>query len=91
MMPVSRRKSGFPRRFHLAAEAQCPVVVLRRPRWGEKVYCLYPFIPPPAGGRSKRAEEMKRALQAFADILEEYVAAHPYQWFVFRDIWTDNE
>jgi predicted LPLAT superfamily acyltransferase len=79
--------------FTLAAAAQCPVVVLLSAKVGAKKYIvdITHIIPPPAGGRSRRAEEMKRALQAFADILEEYVAAHPYQWFVFRDIWTDNQ
>jgi predicted LPLAT superfamily acyltransferase len=33
---------------------------------------------------------MKAAVQEFAGILEEYVAEHPYQWFMFRDVWTSN-
>jgi predicted LPLAT superfamily acyltransferase len=78
--------------FTLAAAAQCPVVVLLSAKVGAKKYLvdITHIIPPPAGGRGKRAKEMRGTLQAFADILEEYVERYPYQWFVFRDIWKSN-
>jgi predicted LPLAT superfamily acyltransferase len=79
--------------FTLAAAAQCPVVVLLSAKTGLKKYTvdITHVIQPPAVGRGRRAEEMRAALQAFADILEDYVERYPFQWFVFRDIWTDNE
>jgi predicted LPLAT superfamily acyltransferase len=78
--------------FTLAAAAQCPVVVLLSAKVGAKKYLvdITHILPPPAGGRGKRAEEMRGALQAYADILEEYVERYPYQWFVFSDIWKSN-
>jgi predicted LPLAT superfamily acyltransferase len=78
--------------FTLAAAAQCPVVVLLSAKIGPKQYVtdVSHIIPPPAGRRGKREGEMKVAVQQFADILEGYVAEHPYQWFVFRDVWTSN-
>ena len=36
-------------------------------------------------------EEIKAALQEFADVLEEFVKAYPFQWFAFRDVWKSNE
>ena len=79
--------------FSIAAAARCPVVVLLSAKAGTKKYVVdvTHVIPPPSGARGKRDAAMKAALGEFAAILEEYVAAHPYQWFVFRDIWTDND
>jgi predicted LPLAT superfamily acyltransferase len=79
--------------FSLAAAAQCPVVVLLSAKTGVKKYVVdvSHVIPAPTGVRGKKEAAMKAALGEFAAILEEYVEANPYQWFVFRDIWTDNE
>jgi predicted LPLAT superfamily acyltransferase len=78
--------------FTLAAAAHCPVVVLLSAKVGPKHYVtdVSHIIPPPAGRRGKREGEMKAAVQQLADILEGYVKEHPYQWFVFRDIWKSN-
>jgi len=79
--------------FTLAAAAQCPVVVLLSAKVDLKRYVVdvSHIIPPPSGGRGKKQAETKAAVQHFAGILEEYVAEHPYQWFVFRDIWKSND
>jgi len=78
--------------FSIAAAVQCPVVVLLSAKVGGKKYIVdvTHIIPAPAGVRGKRDEEMKAATQEFARILEEYVTAYPFQWFVFRDIWKSN-
>lgn len=79
--------------FSLAAAAQCPVVVFLSAKAGVNRYVVdvSHIIPPPAGTRGKKDEEIKAALQQFADVLAEYVAAYPLQWFAFRDVWKSNE
>lgn len=79
--------------FTLAAAVQCPVVVLLSAKVGTKKYVVdvSHIIPPPVGGRRRKDAAMGEALQQFADVLEQFVREHPYQWFVFRDIWTSNE
>lgn len=78
--------------FSLAAALQCPVVVLLSAKVGARNYIIdvSHIIAPPAGVRGKKDAEMKAAVQEFARALEEYVAAYPFQWFVFRDIWKSN-
>jgi len=79
--------------FSLAAAAQCPVVVFLSAKVGVNRYIVdvSHIIDPPAGIRGKKDEEIKAALQKFADVLEEYVTVHPLQWFAFRDVWKSNE
>jgi predicted LPLAT superfamily acyltransferase len=79
--------------FSLASAMQCPVVVLLSAKIGVKKYIVdvSHIIPAPAGARGKKDEEIKAALQEFADVLEEYVTAYPFQWFAFRDVWKTNE
>jgi len=78
--------------FTLAAAAQCPVVVLLSAKVGLKKYIadFSHVIRPPAGARGNKEASMKAAVQEFSGILEQYVAKHPYQWFVFRDVWKSN-
>lgn len=79
--------------FSIAAAAQCPVVVLLSAKTGVKEYLVdvSRIIPAPAGGRGKKNAAVAAAVQKFAQTLEEYVTAYPYQWFVFRDIWKSND
>jgi predicted LPLAT superfamily acyltransferase len=72
---------------------QCPVVVFLSAKTGVNKYIVdvSHIIPAPAGVRGKKEEEIKVALQEFADVLEEYVTAYPFQWFAFRDVWKSNE
>lgn len=79
--------------FSLAAAARCPVVVLLSARLGVNRYVVdvSHVIAAPAGRRGRNSEAMKSAVQEFARVLEGYVAEHPYQWFVFRDIWKSND
>ncbi len=78
--------------FTLAAATRRPVVVLLSAKVATKKYIVdvSHIIPPPEGARGKKDAAIVAALQKFADALEEYVTEHPYQWFVFRDIWKSN-
>lgn len=75
--------------FTLAAAAKCPVVVFLSAKVGGEKYVVdvSNIIPPPAGPRVRKGEELNAAVQRYAGILEQYVQEYPYQWFVFRDIW----
>jgi predicted LPLAT superfamily acyltransferase len=79
--------------FSLAAAARCPVAVLLSAKAGVKKYVtdISHVIDPPAGKREERDVEIAACVQEFARILEEFSVRHPYQWFVFRDMWRGNE
>jgi predicted LPLAT superfamily acyltransferase len=79
--------------FSLASAVQCPIVVFLSAKTGVNNYIVdvSHIIPAPAGVRGKKEEETQVALQEFADVLEEYVKAYPFQWFAFRDVWKSNE
>ncbi len=79
--------------FSLAAAARCPVAVLLSAKVGVKKYItdVSHVISPPAGARSDRETEINACVQEFARILEEYAGRHPYQWFIFRDMWRGND
>lgn len=78
--------------FSIAAATQCPVVVLLSAKVGAKKYIVdvSHVIEPPTGTRGKKQEAIKACVQEFAGVLEEYADRHPYQWFVFRDMWQGN-
>jgi len=79
--------------FSLAAAARCPVAVLLSAKVGVKKYAtdISHVINPPAGARGAKGAEIAACVQEFARVLEEYAIDHPYQWFVFRDMWQGNE
>lgn len=79
--------------FTIAAAAQCPVVVLLSAKTGPRRYQVdvSHILPPPAGARGQKEKAIVAAVADFARILESYVAAYPYQWFGFRDIWTADD
>lgn len=79
--------------FSLASAARCPVAVLLSAKVGVKKYVtdISHVINPPIGVRGKKEAELAACVQEFARILEEYALHYPYQWFVFRDMWTGND
>jgi len=79
--------------FSLAAAARCPVAVLLSAKVGVKKYVtdISHVISPPTGVRGNKEAEIAACVQEFARILEEYAIHHPYQWFVFRDMWQGND
>ncbi len=79
--------------FSIAAAARCPVVVLLSAKVSANRYMvdLTHVIEPPVGAGRAKQEAVARCIREFSRILEGYVAEHPYQWFVFRDIWKSNE
>ena len=77
--------------FHIAANARCPVVVLLSAKTGTYEYevgVAGVFEPVYQAGIPKR-EQLTGWVQAFAGVMEEYVARYPYQCFLFYDIWGE--
>jgi predicted LPLAT superfamily acyltransferase len=79
--------------FTIAAAAHCPVVVLLSAKTGPRRYLVdvSHVLPAPSGARGEKDAAVRAAVTDFSRILEGYVAAYPYQWFVFRDIWADDD
>jgi predicted LPLAT superfamily acyltransferase len=79
--------------FHIAAMAGCPAVVLLSAKTGTRSYDIHPaavFHPRYQPGTPK-ADQLRGWVQEFARVLESYLAEHPYQCFLFYDIWTKPE
>jgi predicted LPLAT superfamily acyltransferase len=78
--------------FRIAAAMQCPVVVLLSAKVSAKSYFVdvSHIIEPRYSSKDKKQEEIRGWVQEFARILENYVARYPFQWFVFSDIWEEN-
>ena len=78
--------------LHLAAMAGCPVVVLFSAKTGPTQYELTVAAirrPVYEKGRPKQ-EQLREWVQDFARTLEAYVQRHPFQCFLFHDVWSDS-
>jgi predicted LPLAT superfamily acyltransferase len=78
--------------FSIAAAARCPVVVLLTAKVGSRKYLIdvTHVIEPPGGRGKEKQDQIRSRVQQFAGVLEDYARQHPYQWFVFRDMWSSN-
>ena len=83
-------KAWFPySAFSLAASAECPLVVLRTNKAStyryvvDMTHVLYPRLE----GRRDRVEQLRPWVQEFVNLTQEFLEEHPYQCFLFRDIW----
>ncbi len=79
--------------FSLAAAVECPVFVLLTEKVSTTQYDLTigrTFHPGFMKGADKRTQ-LRDWVQAYAQVLEEYVDRHPFQCFLFRDIWSEGE
>jgi len=77
--------------FHIAATARCPVVVLLSAKTGTydyEVNVAAVFEPRYQPGAPKK-DQLKNWVQAFAGVMERYVARYPYQCFLFHDLWGE--
>lgn len=77
--------------FHLAAMAGCPVVTLLSAKTGLKQYDLAVaalWRPRYDKGLPKQ-EQLRGWVQDFAHVLESFVRRHPFQCFLFHDVWAD--
>lgn len=72
--------------FAVARAAQCPVVALFVPKTGVTSYRIEPVL----FGAPSRADRQsaREGVRAFAAALAAFTQRHPYQCFLFRDIWS---
>jgi predicted LPLAT superfamily acyltransferase len=79
--------------LHIAAMAQCPAVVLFSAKTGTHSYDvdLAAVFNPRYQPGTPKADQLRGWAQDFARVLESYLARHPYQCFLFYDIWTKPE
>jgi len=74
--------------FLIAHAAQCPVAVLLSAKTGTRDYEFrIAGIIEPRPGESTVAF-LERGVQGYATLLERHFEEHPYQCFLFRDIWN---
>ncbi|VAX38163.1 hypothetical protein MNBD_UNCLBAC01-588 [hydrothermal vent metagenome] len=87
-------KAEFPYgAFSIAAAVQCPVIVLLTAKISSGEYVVdfrHVFYPVYEKGISKK-EQLKKWVQEYVMILEDYVESYPYQCFLFADIWDYKE
>jgi predicted LPLAT superfamily acyltransferase len=75
--------------FHIAATVGCPLVVLLTMKSSTHRYVVDAshVLRPTYENRSRRKEELQEWVQEYASILESFLIEHPYQCFLFQDIW----
>ncbi|NCC49825.1 MAG: hypothetical protein EOM20_01285 [Spartobacteria bacterium] len=79
--------------FAIAAAAHCPVLTLMSSKRDTHHYDIEVgscFTPQYQNKRDKK-KELRQWTQAYANLLEKYVAAHPFQCFLFHDVWQSQE
>lgn len=87
-------KASFPYgAFTIAAATGCPIVVLLSARTGYKKYQIDVggVLNPEYVGNMPKREQLARWVQEYADMINGYVNQHPYQCFLFHDVWSDPD
>ena len=79
--------------FHIAATVGCPLVVLITVKDSTHRYVIDAshVLRPRYESRARRDEQRRRWVQEYASILESFLLEHPYQCFLFQDIWEAND
>ncbi len=79
--------------FMIAAANKVPVITLLASKTGKGAYTveisgvMYPIY----NNKSKKKEQLKKWVQKYADSLSSFVEKHPYQCFLFQDVWKNNK
>ena len=86
-------KAWFPySAFSLAAAAECPLVVMKTAKVSSHSYVvdMSDVLYPRYEGRRNRVGQLQPWVQAFVALMERFVEEHPYQCFLFRDVWKQE-
>ncbi len=86
-------KAWFPySAFHLAAVADCPLVVMETAKVSSHAYVvdMSNVLYPRYEGRRDRVGQLQPWVQSFVTQIEKFVEEHPYQCFLFRDVWNEE-
>ncbi len=82
----------FPRGpFQLAAAWDCPVVVMFAAKTGADAYTVDMADVIRVGREGNRQENLRQAMQRYAQRLGEFAAKYPYQVHLFEDVWKAPE
>jgi predicted LPLAT superfamily acyltransferase len=85
-------KAWFPySSFSLAAAAECPLIVLNITKVSAYSYAvdMSNVLYPRYEGRRSRVSQLQPFVQEAVNMMESFVEQHPYQCFLFRDVWMD--
>jgi len=85
--------AGFPySAFHIAAMAKCPIIPLFAEKIAHRKYVINieKIYNPNYAGRVNRKKQLLPWIKQFVNSLEEFTLRHPYQCFLFEDIWNLN-
>ena len=75
--------------FSIAAAQGCPIVVLFAAKIGYMSYLMdvTNILHPEYKGRTNKKEQLRDWVMSFAELIEAFVSKHPYQCFLFHDVW----
>ena len=75
--------------FKIAAETECPIAVLLTYQMKQTDYIvdLSNLLFPKYIGKNNKLEQLKAWIQEYVNIIEAFVKEHPYDCFLFCDIW----
>jgi len=78
--------------FSVAAAMECPVVVLSASKVSMYEYMvdMRNILYPRYGGGVDKVRQLRPWVQEFASLMEAFAAAHPYECFLFRDVWREE-
>jgi predicted LPLAT superfamily acyltransferase len=79
--------------FQIAASAGCPVAMMLSSKTGLDSYSveIADVLYPELSRKGDRKEQLRQWVQQYADILASYLEKHPFQYFIFHDVWADCE
>jgi lauroyl/myristoyl acyltransferase len=79
--------------FLVAASVQCPVIPLLTHKISEREYIAdlsNVWYPVCADGKNKK-EQLKEWVGKYVQLLEEFVKKHPYECFLFHNVWSQDK
>jgi predicted LPLAT superfamily acyltransferase len=86
-------KAWFPySTFSLAAAAECPLVVMKILKVSTHRYVvdMTNVLYPRYEGRKDKVGQLQPWVQKFATLMESSAQEHPYQCFLFSDVWEEE-
>lgn len=78
--------------FQIAASVGCPVAVMLAAKTGTRAYSveIADLFYPKLNRKEDRKDQLQKYVQRYADTLQAYLEKHPFQYFIFYDIWEDS-
>ena len=79
--------------FTIAAGVEAPVIALLSAKKDVYTYeiSVGKVFHPRYGSRREKKQNLQQWVQEYAKVLENYTNEHPYQCFLFHDVWAEGE